>query len=352
MKCLKNILIVLYCLFSSTLIAQYVSPFNQKEVNTDRVAYSFVVSGHFYGDGGNKSHFPVNTLLANLDWINGSNASMLVCLGDLFKDISNDIPNYETALFNKLEMPLVNSVGNHDLTGTIYQDNYGETAFSFTVNQDLHIVLDTERDNGDIQGEQLELLKTALEIVNQGTIHNVFIYTHRTIWKEAYPEMEGIFEDNTQSLSGTNFESDVLPILGDMGKKSTVYFFSGSLGTAPASFFHHYDKANNVTIIATAIRGLPRDAVLQVMVNKMGEASFITKSFTGQELKPLNQYNIDFWQNEVGAEPFNWKLIPYYIELMVTHRYFWYGVFYALLGFFSLRFIARRLKKRKAAKQS
>ncbi|NOQ72170.1 MAG: hypothetical protein GQ574_09220 [Crocinitomix sp.] len=342
MKLFNYISILVICLFSVSVYSQYKSPFNQNEIQTEGTQYSFIVSGHFYGDGGNKSRFPVNTLLANLDWINGSNAVMLVCLGDLFKDVSNDIPNYQTSLFDKLEMPLVNAVGNHDLTDNIYQDNFGKTAFSFQINQDVHIVLDTERDNGDITGEQLDLLKDAKTKVNNGVIQNVFIYTHRTIWKEAYSEMDGIFEDNTQSIGGTNYESEVLPILKEMGEKVHVYLFSGSLGTAPASFFHFYDKENNVKIIATAIRGLPRDAMLEVMVNEMGEASFTTKSLTGEKLDPLNYYDVEYWQTEVGTEPFNWKMIPYYIELMLKHRFFWYGVGLTSLGFFILIWFAKR----------
>ena len=342
----KYIALIVICLFGLSAKGQYKSPFNNKEIKVDGPQYSFIVSGHFYGDGENKSCFPVNTLLANLDWINGSNAAMLVCLGDLFKDVSNDIPNYQISLFDKLEMPLVNSVGNHDLTDNIYQDNFCETAFSFEINMDIHIVLDTERDNGDINGEQLDLLKEAAVKVEKGNRGNVFIYTHRTIWKEAYDEMDGIFEDNTQSIGGTNYESEVLPILKEMGLKSHVYLFSGSLGSAPASFFHFYDKDNNVKIIATAIRGLPRDAMLHVLVNEMGEASFITKSLTGEKLNPVYYYDVEYWQTEVGTDPFNWKLIPYYIELMVTHRFFWYGVICTSLGFFGVLWFRKRRKKR------
>lgn len=348
MKYCRYISILVICFLSVTTYGQYVSPFNQKQVKVDGSEYSFIISGHFYGDGGNKSHFPVNTLLANLDWINNSNSAMLVCLGDLFKDISNDIPNYKTSLFDKLEMPLINSVGNHDLTGNIYQDNFGETAFSFELGNDIHIVLDTERDNGDITGEQLDLLSEAAVKVKNGSVNNVFIYTHRTTWKGAYSEMVGIFEDNTQSVGGTNYESEVLPILKEMGTKTDVYLFSGSLGGAPASFFHFYDKDNNVKIIATAIRGLPRDAMLQVMVNETGEASFITKSLTGEKLEALSHYNVQFWQTEVGAEPFNWKLIPYYIELMLKHRFFWYGVVLTSFGFLSIMWFRKRKKASKS----
>ena len=347
MKIFKYIAIYFVCLLNLSAFSQYQSPFNKRIISDTVPEYSFIISGHFYGDGGNMSHYPVNTLLANLDWINGTNSTMLVCLGDLFKDISNEIPNYQNSFFDKLEMPLVNSVGNHDLTGNVYQDNFGETVFSFKIKQDVHLVLDTERDNGDIKGEQLDLLRTVQKEVALGLIHNVFIYSHRTIWKETYPEMEGIFEDNTQSIGGTNFESEVLPILTDMGKNSQVYFFSGSLGAAPASFFHFQDKNSKVKIIATAIRGLPRDAMLQVFVNEIGEVSFTPKSLTGQVLEPLINYNVDYWQTEVGAEPYNWKLSVYYVQLMITHRYFWYGVLLTTFGFLSILWFKKRRKRAK-----
>src|SRR5690606_18913698 len=108
------------------------------------------------------------------------------------------------------------SVGNHDLTGTIYQDNFGETGFSFEVNNDVHLVIDTELDNGDVKGDQLERLKSIATKVKLGKINNVFIYTHRTVWTEAYEEMDGLFLDNTQGLTGTNFKDEVLPILKDI----------------------------------------------------------------------------------------------------------------------------------------
>lgn len=347
MKQLKYLFFILVLWSYAVVNAQYTSPFNGRSIQADSTgSYSFVVSGHFYGDGTNKSHFPANTLLANMDVFNQPDIKMLVCLGDLFKDISNEIPNYEKSFFDRLEIPLINTVGNHDLTGSIYQDNYGETAFMFEVGGDIHLILDTERDNGDIEDEQLDLLKETLEKTEKGEVNNVFIYTHRTVWKDAYPEMDGLFLDNTQGLTGTNYESEVLPLLKSISEKSQVFWFSGSLGVAPASFFYFHDEAQNVKIIGTAIRTLPRDAVLRVNVNQ-DEVSFETISLTGQELLPLESYDVDFWQNEVGAEPFNWKLIPYYMELAVTHRYFWYGFGSSLITLLSIWFFLKRRRRKR-----
>lgn len=330
-------------------IGQYRSPFTNKEWKNDSTGnYSFIVSGHFYGGGTNQSGYPANTLLANLDWINESGAAALICLGDLFKSVADDRALYTQSLFSKLEMPLVNTVGNHDLTGTIYQENYGETSFMIEVNGDLHVVIDTERDNGDLKADQLTLLKTAKKKVKENGINNVFIYGHRTIWKDAYPEMEGLFEDNTQGLTAPNFEDDVLPELKEIGEEANVFWFSGSLGTAPASFFYFDDQKNGLKIIATAIRALPRDAVLVVHVNG-GEVRFETHSLTGEKVNDLESYTVDFWKGTDAEPSFNWRLAPYYIELMLTHRYFWYGVGYSTAGLLLLYWFLRRRKRKKEA---
>ena len=343
---MKIIVAILFVFSLLTSVGQVKSPFNNLEVNSDSSNnYSFVISGHFYGGASNRTGYPVNTLLANLDWVNGQDHEMLICLGDLFMDVKNDIPKYQTALFDKLELelPLFNAVGNHDLTGTVYQDNFGATSFKMTLNKDIHLFLDTERDNGDIRDEQLTLLKEVIDLTKFAEINNVFIYSHRTIWKSAYDEMEGIFEDNTQSIAEPNFKEEVLPLLNTISENAEVYWFSGSLGDAPASFFFHEDE--NITIIATAIRGLPRDAMLEVIV-KNGKVEFNPYSLTGQDLLPLQEYNVDYWQSVSSAEPFNWRLVPLYVKNIMFSRLFWYGVLVSIIfGWITIK-VLKKIKNR------
>ena len=340
---------ILFGGLAAKALGQQISPFNNREVEIDSTGnYSFIISGHFYGDGTNKSGYPANTLLANLDWINESDACMLMCLGDLFMDIKNDLPKYETSLFDKLQIPLFNAVGNHDLTKTIYQDNFGPTFFKFRLGNDIHIVLDTESGNGDIEGEQLNMLKEVSAQCKTETIHNVFIYAHRTIWKETYPQLEGLFTDNTQSMAVTNFEKEVLPVATQIAASSNLYWFAGSLGDAPASFFYFKDEPAKITYIATAIRALLRDAVLILNVHD-GTVSFETHSLTGQQLQPLTAYNVEFWKQTSAEEPFNYRLIPLYIKNVFFSRNFWNGTAFALLIFGLTWYIRRRWRKRKAA---
>jgi hypothetical protein len=133
-----------------------------------------------------------------------------------------------------------------------------------------------------------------------------------------------------------------------MGKNASVYLFSGSLGNAPASFFYFHDQPNSISIIGTAIRALKRDALLYVHV-KQGKVSFETVSLTGETLLPLESYSVDFWKDEVGEEPFNWRLVPYYCKLMITHRFFWYGVL-SMVGIFIVYFWIKRRRLKKAIK--
>lgn len=328
-------------------IGQLTSAFNNRTVEIEPdTDYSFIISGHFYGNGSNTSGYPVNSILANVPWINQSNAQMLVCLGDLFRDIGHDIPGYKRSFFGQLEIPLINAVGNHDLTGNIYQENFGSTFFQFQLSSDLHVVLDTEVDDGNISDEQLQMLKDLSNRVSQGDINNVFVYSHRTIWSGAYQQMDGLFTDNTQSLMGTNYEQDVLPIFKAIAEKSSLYVFSGSLGPAPASFFYFDDEENGFEIIATAIRGLERDALLIVDV-KDGEVLFNLHSLTGEELLDLESYDVEFWKERVGVKPFNWRLVPLYFKNMLTHRYFWYGCLYAFTVGLIIFFYLRKRKNRK-----
>jgi hypothetical protein len=339
---MKALLSVLFLCYLIQLNGQYTSPFNNEVVKTDSTGdYSFIISGHFYGGSSNTTGYPANTLLAHIDEFNASDAIMLVCLGDLFMDVRNDIPKYESSLFSKLKVPLLNSVGNHDLSGDVYQQNFGETVFGFELGDDYHIVVDTEVSDGDLNEKQTDVLRQALAKAYE----NVFVYSHRTIWKKMYPEMDGIFEDNTQSMTGNNFESEIYPILSEVGLTSKVYWFSGSLGDAPASFFYHKD--NNITYVATAIRALPRDAVLEVSVQN-GDVEFKTKSLTGQELEPLEYYNVDFWQSTSSKPPFNWRLLPLYAKQTVFSWSFLWGILFSASFIGGVLFFKRRRKRRAA----
>ncbi len=325
------------------------SAFNDLGIETDSTGnYSFILSGHFHGSGTNRTGYPTQTLLANLEWINQSESAFLVCLGDLFLDVSNDIPFYEKSLFSKLRLPLFNAVGNHDLTGSIYEDNFGDTYYYFEVGNDIHIILNTEMNNGSIKGEQLDLLKEVGDKVKNGDYSNLFIHSHRTVWAKHYTDLDALFKDNTQATFGNNFSDEIYPLIKELSQHTNIIWTSGSMGDAPVSFFNYKDADASITYIVTAIRGLKRDAVLKIdLVDN--KPQFTPVSFTGEDLLPFEAYNVTFWNERVGqSEPFNYRLIPYYVKHMVVHYYFWFGALFGLISILCLRFVFRKIKKRRS----
>ena len=117
------------------------------------------------------------------------------------------------------------------------------------------------------------------------------------------------------------------------------------MGYAPASFFYHKDE-NGITYIQSAIRDLPRDAMLKVNVDN-GIVTFETFSLNNNKVEPLEYYNIDYWKkNYKGKQPFNYRLIPMYVKQTVFHRYYWYGIFSTLFLVLVIWFIRKRRKKK------
>lgn len=300
--------------------------------------YSFLVGGHYYGNSSNTTGLPANTVLANLDFINADLFGFHIALGDVFLDVRNDFPLYKKKFFDKIKCPFYIAVGNHDISGSFFEDEIGKTSLQFTFGSDVHVILDTEKNDGSIIGDQLALLERTCN----SDCDNIFIYSHRPVWSEEDPEMKGLFKDNTTSTFGLNYKEDVLPLIQSVNDSVNVFWMSGSLGgSAPASYFYH--RRGNIHFIQTAVRGIKRDGVLQVAVDN-GAVSFKPVSLTGQNLMSLESYDLAFWRSEHPKEEFNPRLIKLYLINMVSHRYFWYGIIFALLSISIFGIMRRRTK--------
>lgn len=341
---LSMFLLLVFFFLSAKGAANHPASLNNQKMDTSNLTdgFSFIVSGHFHGPSNNVSGFPAATVLSYIDEFNTSDNRFMICLGDLFLDVRNDVPTYKRVLIDKLNKPLFNVPGNHDISGNVYADNFGSTFGYFRLQNALFLLLDTELDNSSIKGEQLQMVQEQLKGLTG--IKQVFLFSHRPIWAESMELFEGVFPDNTKSHLGTNFNEEIYPLLQDAQQKASVYWLCGSLGDAPASFFYHKMPDENIYFIQTAIRNLPRDAVLQINVND-SRTTFNTISLTGQTLEPLEYYDLGFWKNyRKPKEPFNWRLVPLYVKQLFFHRYFWYGIGCSLLLFAGFRFLKRNKK--------
>lgn len=330
--------------------AQIASPFNKLSVVDTAENYSFIVGGHFHGESTNQSTFPASTIIAAIDTLNSFHPNFLMSLGDLFIDVNETyVNNYQKSLFNKLQMPIFNAVGNHDLSnGNMYEKIYGKTFFSFISHSSLFVVLNTEVNDGSIKGEQFEFFKNALLQGRTDSIKNIFIFSHRPIWSENNLTYENLFIGNSRTEFGTNnFEEEIKPLLTEFSKVKSIYWMSGSMASGPVSFFYHKESESRITFLQTAIRDLPRDAVLLVTVVN-GQVAFKGISITGQNLEPIESYDLDYWKkNSYAEEPFNYRMLPYLTKKMLMHYYFWIGFVSSLLVLLVLRFILAKWKRRR-----
>ena len=324
-----------------------ISPINKLPLIEDPSdsQYSFWVTGHVYGSPQNNSGYPASTFLGNIATINGGSESFIVSTGDLFKNAAIDIPLYEGSLFKMLSKPFFNAVGEHDVSGIDYEHHFGRTYYSFTYHGDLFVVLDAEVEQGNIRGEQLRWFSSQVQSVDPGNA--VFIFTHRPIWAEGHPLLNNVFSINHRLAANSNYSADILPILNVQQRTNPIYWFSGALGwNAPASFFYHKEKNTRIHYIQTAIRDLPRDAMLRTNVTS-GHVEFETMSLTARESSPLEDYDFRFWQQRQQQLPVYYRFIPTPLESVITHHFFWFGILTllgALLAWKTLRCLLSNLQ--------
>jgi len=316
-------------------VAAQRSPFNGLVVPPpDSMGHHrILIGGHFHGESTNRSGFPASTLLARIDTINSLGAHLLLSTGDLFMDPVGDLPRYRSSFFSRLVMPLFNAPGNHDLAAGAASEEpvHGrQEGWAF-------ITLNTERYEGSLRAEDLELLQRTASGMKR-----LFILSHRPVWAEGDPRYADLFIDNTRSAFGTNFKVDVYPVLERIARHTEVFWVSGSLGGgAPASIFFQR-HAPNITYVQCALRDEPRDALLVVDVHP-DTVRWSAFSLTGRPMRPVGSFDAAWWRGKRGGgDGINWRLLPYLVKRTVLHRSFAWGAGLMLLVVLLVRRLLRR----------
>ena len=348
MKNSISFILFLYLLGTNLLWSDSIPSLNKRQLKiSDSSNFQFYIAGHLYGDSFNQTGLPINTIFTLIDSLNVANNSFLVSLGDIFLNPEKDIESYSQLFFSKINSPIYNAVGNHDVMGSVYKKRYKKTYYDFTLNSCKFIFLDTECDDSNLSGEQLNFFNDRIKTcLADSRIKSIFIFSHRPIWSENNPALQSIFKFNTRSSFKNNFEEKVLPSISTLAQSKNVYWFSGSMSSAPASFFYHYDSVSRLRYFQTAVRGTDHDGVLKVNV-KGDKISFTTVSLTGRSVLPLESYNMEFYNSsqENSSYTFNYRLLPLYIKQTLFHPYFWYGFILCLILSFCVYYFFIRFKK-------
>ena len=332
--------VVLFAMVGALFASGQRSPYNGRSVfPPDSTGhYRLLIGGHFHGASTSTSGYPAGTVLASIDAINASGANVLLSTGDLFLQPDRDSARYVSSFFSKLQVPLFNAPGNHDLEGRSFRSPMPQR---IDMGDDRILLFDTERNDSNIKGDQLQALNEVVQEALAGSVRRIFIVTHRPVWAEEEERYSSLFSGNTRSLTGNNYMKEVLPLLRQAAARTEVFWISGSMaGRAPASLFFQPHEPN-ITYIQCAVRDRLRDALLQADITSSG-IQWSLLSLTGEEVRPVELYDAEWWRDQQGKpETFHWRRIPYLVKKNVTSPSFWYGagamVLLVLLALFSVR---------------
>jgi hypothetical protein len=266
--------------------------------------YSFLIIGHGYG-AHSDSPYPADSLVAFSDKIREMDVEFIIFPGDIMQhgtELEMDI--VKNHLFPKLGKKAFIAPGNGDIVNRkLYEKYFGKTYFSFLHEGDLFIFLDSEMDNGDILGDQLEFALSQIERTkeNEG-IRNVFIVSHRLVWSMGNPALEAIIPlvngPAMHPSQSNGFFKNVFPLLKSL-KDTPIYLIAGDVGqywSIPA-FYQKDPNFPQITYIATGIGETEKDAIVKVNLSSEGEVTFNHISLFGLSLPRLEENTLEFWIN-------------------------------------------------------
>lgn len=313
------------------------------ELSETQQEYSFLAAGHVYGTP-SPSAYPAASFLANIEKFKNMDAHFLVMMGDIIQHISeSEINIFKFTIADKLGIPIFNAPGNHDLSNRdLYIKHFGKTYFSFRYSSELYIFLDSELNNGQIEGEQREfVLKSLYEAKHSDNIKNIFIFVHRLLWAIGNEQLETIIPwVNGGSITAVGFKKYIFPVLSTLSDEKHIYLISGDigckdyvLGEIPGAFplFYEEDPKHNITYVACGLGENEHDCIIKVDITREGEVTFLPISLIGKDLGEIHHYGIDYWStkfnvhdSQVDKIRANQRLLSK-IKWVLTNKFFLVG---------------------------
>ncbi len=191
------------------------------------------------------SDFDVLLLGGDLANLSSYNTTILSCLDSVF-----DVSNSKTLW----------ALGNHDYTNIKLLKTYTkkETYYSYSQDNTLFIVLDTQLDSSKISGNQLQFFKSVMDTMT--SYKNLIILTHKLIWMRGNPDLEnkinstsnGHLGECSYCVQSNNFYTDIYPsLLRLKNGQVNVFCVAGDLGFKVNKF--EYKTNEGIVFLATGM---------------------------------------------------------------------------------------------------
>jgi predicted phosphodiesterase len=266
----------------------------------------FLVAGHIFGDPYDDNLIqPAMTLQKNLQTFNQMDLDMIVLLGDIIKNSTEENFNHFTNFFLEvIQIPVFNAVGNHDVEKRdLYTKKFGETNFSFIYKDHLFIFLDTNIETFTLTDNQFNYIEnTIIESLDRKSLKSIHIFVHHVIFYKspaiAFPSK---FQPNVNYSMKKNVEKFIINILDPVSDLVPVFIYAGDVGAGAQcgnlSPYYDYFKNTNVITIATGIGNCEEDSVLIVQETN-NEIYIEPYSLVGKEMLPIETYNTEYWKKK------------------------------------------------------
>ncbi|MFC1763237.1 metallophosphoesterase [Planctomycetota bacterium] len=260
-------------------------------------SYAFIVAGHAYGahDGVNIGLHP--PLLNSLDSGYDPNAAFIVLTGDIVnKSTSESWQQVENEL-NHYALPTYYVMGNHDDNAIGYQvfsDKFGGAYYSFYVQSELYVVLNSTEKQRSISANQLEFLQEQLDLAGE-SVRNVFIFFHEILWN-SHEKYVGV-KSNSRSryhkiVNYSNYWEGVHPILLEQPDRNFFVIAGDVAGNADA-IAAFYDTWDHITFVASGMGEVEDENYLLVQVHDVNDIEFgLVPLDLNTELPGLEYYSV------------------------------------------------------------
>lgn len=232
----------------------------------DTSRYSILVAGHAYGAhaGTNIGLHP--PFLKRLALEDTTDVEALFLTGDI-------VSRSTLASWAQVEKELaalgLNAyyvMGNHDdntIGHNVFIAKHGALYYSFTIHDDLYIVLNSTESDRSISSAQLTFLSNTLQ---NSTSHRVFVFFHEVLWNSH--DKYRLVRSNSRSRydqikTVSNFWQKVAPLLNGYSDRD-FYLFAGDVGGNPDAIAASYDQWDNMTLLTSGMGEVPDENYLRV----------------------------------------------------------------------------------------
>ena len=365
--------------------------------NSSTSNYSFYVGGHLYGTPG-PSMYPAASLLGYVSEMKRSSAKFFIMLGDVIQHMKKNQADKEIEIFDhlinkKLNFPLYNAPGNHDLELGLekYSKYFGEPYYQFVYGTEKFIFLNTQQDgNCNIGKEQENFLFESLNAAKvNDNLKNVFLLMHQPLWlvdNKEFLDVDSWTNTGTHKTSCSDFSRNTLKNIKKLNLQKSLFLLSGDIGcknyklgkipNESFPLFFEKDYKNNITYIATGLCETENDNLIKLNIDKTSNVNIEVISLSGKKLNKIENYNQNYWRtyynNQISEKErilakkiakekknaeentkksenvsFNQKIISK-IKDVLSRKTFYFGFFigiFSLFIFFLVRFIIQRFKK-------